>query len=79
MPAAPLPDDWVVCERRRIGIRIRQLRHDRELTQEQVAERTGLDRKTISRAENGVYPMPLDHLLMVARALNVSLTHLVAE
>lgn len=79
MPAAPRPDEWVLRERQRIGEQMRRLRRARGLTQEQLAERTGLDNKTISRAENAVHPIPLDHLLMIARGIGVRLVDLVAE
>ncbi|PWI45957.1 helix-turn-helix transcriptional regulator [Streptomyces sp. ICBB 8177] len=76
MPAAPPPDDLVLRQRQAVGDRIRLLRRERGLTQEQLAERSGLDRKTVSRAENGRYSMPLDHLVMMARALGVHLADL---
>jgi transcriptional regulator with XRE-family HTH domain len=79
VPAAPEPDADILRVRRRVGDRIRVLRGERELTQEQVAERSGLDRKTISRTENAHYPAPLDHLAMIARALGVPVRELFAE
>lgn len=66
-------------ERRRIGWRIRAARLTADLTQEQLAERTGLDRKTVSRAENGRHRIPLDHLLLIARGIGVRLVDLVEE
>ena len=65
--------------RRRVGDRIRVLRRERELTQEGLAERTGLDRKTISRTENAHHSAPLDHLAMIARGLAVPVAMLFAE
>ncbi len=66
-------------ERRRIGSRMRDLRRAHGLTQEQLADRIGLDNKTISRAENGRYRVPLDHLLLVARGLGIAIADLVGE
>lgn len=79
MPSDPLPD-WVPTRRRAIGEAIRSARLRRNLTQEQLAERAGgLDRKTISRIENGVMSPILDHLLLIADALDVSLSVLVRD
>ena len=41
------------------------------LTQEQLAERIGIDSKTISRAENGHHSISLDQLARIAHALGV--------
>jgi transcriptional regulator with XRE-family HTH domain len=43
----------------------------RGLSQEKLAERCGLDRKTISRVETGSTSLLLDRLLRIARALDV--------
>ncbi len=51
--------------------RVRRHRADRSLTQEQLAELAGLDRKTISRVENGHYSPSLDNVWALADALNV--------
>ncbi|MEU9498274.1 helix-turn-helix transcriptional regulator [Streptomyces sp. NPDC048196] len=78
MPSDPLPD-WVPARRRAIGECIRSTRLHRNLTQERLAERAGLDRKTINRIENGVMSPVLDHLLLIADALDVPLAVLVRE
>ncbi|MFG2400792.1 helix-turn-helix domain-containing protein [Streptomyces lydicus] len=79
MPSDPLPD-WVPTRRRAIGATIRSARLHRNLTQEALAERAGgLDRKTISRIENGVMSPVLDHLLLIADALGVPLAALVRD
>ena len=79
MPSDPLPD-WVPARRRAIGATIRSTRLRRTLTQEQLAEKAGgLDRKTISRIENGVMSPILDHLLLIADALDVPLAALVRD
>lgn len=79
MPYDSLPD-WVPTRRRAIGESIRSARLRRNLTQEALAERAGgLDRKTINRIENGVMSPVLDHLLLIADALDVSLASLVRE
>ncbi|MEU5664777.1 helix-turn-helix transcriptional regulator [Streptomyces longwoodensis] len=76
MPSDPIPQ-WVIDARRDIGARVREARTAQKLTQEQVAELVGLDRKTINRIENGVYSTLVDHLLLLARALDVPTRDLV--
>ncbi|WP_435192754.1 helix-turn-helix transcriptional regulator [Streptomyces sp. NRRL F-5630] len=47
------------------------------ITQETLAERSGLDRKTVVRIEGGTHSTLLDHLLLIARALGRPLADLV--
>lgn len=63
--------DWVRQQRRELGRRLRELRRERDLTQEQLAERAGVDSKTISRAENGHFNIGVDLIGALARALGV--------
>lgn len=79
MPIAPEPPEWVLAHRRRVGMRIRDLRIDAELSQECLAQRAGLDRKTIYRIELATYSTSIDHLAMVAAALGVSIAFLFAD
>ncbi|MGY4903331.1 helix-turn-helix domain-containing protein [Streptomyces sp. 900116325] len=76
MPTDPLPE-WVPTRRRAIGDRIRAARTHRNLTQEGLAEATGLDRKTINRIEQAANSPLLDHLLLIADALDIPLADLV--
>ena len=76
VPADPLPE-WVPPARRAIGDRIRAARTACKLTQETLAELTGLDRKTINRIEQGAYATSVDHLLLIAHALDTPLADLV--
>lgn len=78
MPSDPLPD-WVLHRRRAIGSRIRDVRLHRNLTQEALAERCGLDRKTINRIEGGMASPLLDHLILIADQLGVPLATLVQD
>jgi transcriptional regulator with XRE-family HTH domain len=70
-----VPDDdlppWIQQHRWDVGRRIRVLRRGRGLTQMQLAERCGIDNKTISRAENGRYAISIDQVARLARALDV--------
>jgi transcriptional regulator with XRE-family HTH domain len=76
VPTDPLPD-WVPVRRRAIGDHIRDARNNRGLTQEGLAEAAGLDRKTINRVEQATHSPRLDHLLLIADALQVPLADLV--
>jgi transcriptional regulator with XRE-family HTH domain len=70
VPKDDLPE-WVLQHRREIGMRIYEIRVGCGLTQEQLAERVGSDRKTISRAENGHYPISVDLVARLAHGLGV--------
>lgn len=76
MPSDPLPD-WVIARRRSIGDSVRAARTVREFSQERLGELSGLDRKTINRIEQGTHSTLLDHLLLIADALDVPLADLV--
>ena len=69
--------DWVPARRRAVGDNIRAERTRQKVTQERLAELAGLDRKTISRIENGAHATLLDHLLLIADALGISPADLV--
>ncbi|MFG2372534.1 helix-turn-helix domain-containing protein [Streptomyces sp. NPDC048504] len=78
MPSEPLPA-WVLTRRQAIGDNIRAARERQhpKISQEKLGELTGLDRKTVNRIEQGSYSTLLDHLLLIADALNVPLAELV--
>lgn len=76
VPSDPLPP-WVLDRRRAIGDNIRTARTARHLSQEQLAELAGSDRKTINRIEQGIHPTDIDRLLLIAHALGVPLPKLV--
>ncbi|MEU7400025.1 helix-turn-helix transcriptional regulator [Streptomyces sp. NPDC044948] len=76
MPSDPLPA-WVPARRRQIGDRIRAVRTERKLSQEKLAEAVDLDRKTVNRIEQGTHATLIDHLLLIADALDVPLADLV--
>lgn len=60
----------------RVRRKLRQLRTDRGLTLEAVAERASLDVSTLSRLESGKRRLSLDHLPALAEALGVSTNEL---
>ena len=55
-----------------VGLRIREWRLRRELSQARVARLAGITQASLSNYENGKRDLPLTTLLAVARALNVS-------
>ncbi len=67
----PAPDPFIRHHRYRIGDRLRRLRMWRNLTQEALAENVGVDRRTISRIENGHTVLDADLAHLIARALRV--------
>lgn len=73
------PPDWVLPRREQIGRRLRGLREDRGLTQIQLAERAGLDHKTIHRIEYATSDPSLTMLLRLAAALDIDPADLVAR
>lgn len=58
-----------IDDRKRIGLRIKQLREEQGLTQLQLAERTGLKQQNIGRIESGKYSTGQDILSTIAAAL----------
>jgi DNA-binding XRE family transcriptional regulator len=78
VPTDPIPEQ-VLQRRRAIGVQIREARERAKFTQERLAERADLDRVTVVRIETGVASARLDHLLMIANALGVPLSHLVRD
>ena len=54
-----------------LGLRIKELRSDRGMTQEQLADRTGFFRTYMSRVETGAANPTFDALLVLAGALRV--------
>jgi transcriptional regulator with XRE-family HTH domain len=58
--------------------RVRDLREERGWTQAQLAARAGLDRKTVNRLENATYSPAADRLFVVADALGVPASDLLA-
>ena len=68
----PLPPDRILQRRLAVGERLRAARLWRNLSQHGLAERAGVDIKTVNRLENGLTNAGLDTLLDLADALAVS-------
>ncbi|MBT2366281.1 helix-turn-helix transcriptional regulator [Streptomyces sp. ISL-10] len=79
MPRVPPPDPQLLARRRRVGDRIRAARLYANLTQQAVAERSGMDRSGFQKIEHGTVSPTLDSLLRIADAIGVPLADLVRE
>lgn len=63
---------------RKLGQRIRTIREDRKLTQQQLAEQSGLHRTFIGAVERGERNLSLLNLRVISKALRVPLGELLA-
>ena len=59
--------------------RIRDLREDNDLKQDEIAEYLHTTRQVYSRYEKGTNEMPLRHLILLARFYGVSLDYIAGE
>jgi transcriptional regulator with XRE-family HTH domain len=62
-----------------LAARIRQLRLDRELNQEELADRAGLHSRYISRIEQGETNFGVTVLFQLAQGLDVHPAHILSE
>lgn len=77
MPARRNPrPDWVRNKQITLGRRIGDLRRAADLTQDDLADRMGVERRTIQRYENAVTDPRYADLLLLAHALRVHVTDL---
>lgn len=74
----PLPD-WVLPRRQQLGRHIARQRHARGLVVDDVAERTGLNRKTVMHIESARRNPTLATLLLIADALGVTVSQLLDD
>jgi len=72
----PRPD-WVRSRQIALGKRIADLRRAADLSQEELGNRMGVERRTIQRYENAVTDPRYADLLLLARALRVPLGDLI--
>ncbi|MEV6790919.1 helix-turn-helix transcriptional regulator [Streptomyces sp. NPDC051320] len=70
---------WIHTRRTELGLRIATLRHQAALSQDQLASRAGMDRRSIQRYEAAVRDPRYADLLLIAHALEVPLTDLLRE
>lgn len=62
--------------RKRLGLRIRRLRDQRHWSQEEFADRCGINRSYMGRIERGELNLTLDSLERVAKGLGTSVSTL---
>jgi transcriptional regulator with XRE-family HTH domain len=61
--------EWILHAQQTIGRRVQAARMDADLTQEKLAERTGISRTTLQNIEAGRNDPKISHLLAIARAV----------
>ncbi|MFJ6615473.1 helix-turn-helix domain-containing protein [Streptomyces sp. NPDC091289] len=71
------PPPWAISRRQLLGRRIAYYRRKAGLSQDQLADRIGMERRTIQRYEAGSRDPRYTDLLLIADALNVPLADLV--
>lgn len=67
-----MTDEHKQATRDRIGLRIFTLRKMKELTQEQLADRAGIQRTHLGRIEAGKYAVTLETIQAIAEALDMT-------
>lgn len=73
LPVPPPDRDQLIARRAAFGIRLRAARDQAGLTQEEVAERAGIDRPAYSELERGLRDARLSTLLRIEIALGTRL------
>lgn len=72
MPARRNPrPDWVRQEQKAFGQRLAERRRELGLSQDQLADRMGVERRTVQRYERAVTDPRYADLLIIARALGI--------
>jgi transcriptional regulator with XRE-family HTH domain len=69
----------VASTQREVAEKLVELRKNQGLTQNQLSEMAGIDRKTINRIENGHFSPSVDTLTRLALALQVSIGDLLGS
>lgn len=70
------PSDQQCEQRRALGLRLRELRIQRALSQESLADRAKLHRTYVGSVERGERNISLDAIYALARALDVEVREL---
>lgn len=80
MPSRRNPrPDWVINQGEALGRRIASLRRTARLSQDQLADRAGVERRTIQRYENAIRDPRYSDLLLIADALGLPLEDLIRQ
>lgn len=59
-----------------IGLRLKQARKDKALTQEKISELLGISQKHYSEVERGITGLSVKHLIQISDILSISLDYL---
>ena len=62
-----------------IAVKLKEARREKGWSQQELAERAGLERKTVNRIENKHYSPSIDTLVSLSNALDVSVQALLTE
>lgn len=68
-------EDYLQQRRHEIGLHIKTIRRQNNLSQEEVAQYLGCSRIKVNRAENGVTEFSVGELELLAQRLNVTILH----
>lgn len=63
---------------KKIGTFLSQLRHEKNLTQEQLGEQLGVTNKTVSRWETGNYMPPVEVLMQLSEFYGISINEILS-
>lgn len=62
--------------KKKFGSRLKELRRERDITQEQLSDKTGLTIESISNIERGIFAPKFDNLEKISKALKVHVKEL---
>ena len=63
----------------KVGLKIRQLREERNITQLQLADKCDMEKNNIGRIENGKRSIKLFTLQRICKALDISMSEFLKE
>lgn len=73
----PLPD-WVIDQRQELGENIARYRTKAGLSQDQLADRIGMERRSIQRYERGECDPTYSYLVLIADAIGVTVVEIIS-
>lgn len=65
--------DYIIKERHRVAEVIKARREDLSMTQEELAQKSGMSRITINRIENCVFSPNADQLYIICKVLGINI------
>ena len=73
-----IKEGGIKMDTEKIGVFLKHLRKENNMTQEQLGERIGVSNKTISRWENGNYMPPVDSLILLSDIYGISINEILS-